>query len=516
VIALASSAPPSNSLLNLQTAAAPKTEAGSPFHSILQSVSDESDGVETKAVKKDSTADKASAVAVSQPQQRGVKPPVALKTAPANETSDSDDEETPDAPSTLLAAKYASGGPMLTAAAISEAALKTEVGTHFHSMPPAGTNSSDRPKEKSSKKDPAANDGTVAAVPVPPERTTTLPITLNILPAKDSSEKSDGDDSESPSNVDEKHALQRTAEASTEPSAALWVEPRIKAEGRNAPEAQPDLDPKLAVAASAADGSLSKIEPAFEVHLQPAQPQESAPAAAGPMKNNATELTGPAAAVSVEQAESSNSKHGDGSHHPGQEKPQEAASDVTPQFASAGMAQAGFDINAPAPPVAAATSSTHAAGPSESQPTAEPATASELQPKAVTPAAHDIKLELNSGGQRVEVSLTERGGDIHVAVRSSDARLSDAMRQDLPALTSKLEQSGFRADAWQPGAAASGERRAVDVAAGNSSQDSQQQAGQHSQQKQDNPQQQNQKNPTTAPNRKSDRKDFEWLLQTYR
>ncbi len=47
----------------------------------------------------------------------------------------------------------------------------------------------------------------------------------------------------------------------------------------------------------------------------------------------------------------------------------------------------------------------------------------------------------------MEVRLTDRGGDIHVAVRTPDARLSGAMREDLTALTAKLEQSGFRTDA---------------------------------------------------------------------
>jgi hypothetical protein len=92
------------------------------------------------------------------------------------------------------------------------------------------------------------------------------------------------------------------------------------------------------------------------------------------------------------------------------------------------------------------------------------------------------------------------------------------MRADLPALAAKLEQSGFRADAWQPGASAGGERRALETGAGNASQDSQEHGGQNQQQKQDNPQQQQQqpRNLTNAPNRKSDRKDFAWLLQTYR
>jgi hypothetical protein len=129
-------------------------------------------------------------------------------------------------------------------------------------------------------------------------------------------------------------------------------------------------------------------------------------------------------------------------------------------------------------------------------------------------------LELNGGGQRVEVRLTERGGDIHVAVRTPDARLSGAMRDDLPALTAKLEQSGFRADvdrpgAWQP-SATSGERRTAEATPDSSPRDSQEHSGQSGQQRQDNPQQQNPKNPTNSLNRKADRKDFAWLLQTYR
>jgi hypothetical protein len=116
----------------------------------------------------------------------------------------------------------------------------------------------------------------------------------------------------------------------------------------------------------------------------------------------------------------------------------------------------------------------------------------------------------------VEVRLTDRGGDIHVVVRTPDARLSGAMREDLTALTAKLEQSGFRTDALQSSAGASGERRTAEAGAASASQDSQEHSGQDPQQRQDHPQQQNPKNPSNTPNRKSDRKDFAWLLQTYR
>jgi hypothetical protein len=276
---------------------------------------------------------------------------------------------------------------------------------------------------------------------------------------------------------------------------------------------------------------LSKIEPAFEVRLQAAEPQESpAPSAAAasksgdarPSKDNTPDQaeqpagTAPEAAPGVSQSAASNSRHGDDSHHPGQEKPQDPASTAPRPDASAELAQARFDVNL-SPPEGSPTSSMPAASRSETPVPAEAAPEpSTPLPAAAAPVAHDIKLELNDGGQRVEVRLTERDGDIHVAVRTPDARLSDAMRADLPALAAKLEQSGFRSDAWQ-GGTAGGERRPVETGMGNASQDSREHAGQIQQHKQDNPQQQQQKrNPTNAPNRKSDRKDFAWLLQTYR
>ncbi len=72
--------------------------------------------------------------------------------------------------------------------------------------------------------------------------------------------------------------------------------------------------------------------------------------------------------------------------------------------------------------------------------------------------AHDIKLELTGTGPRVEVRLVERSGEVHVAVRTPDGRLADAMRDDLPALAARLEQSGFHGNEWRTGAAGGGQR----------------------------------------------------------
>jgi hypothetical protein len=409
------------------------------------------------------------------------------------------------------------------AAGIPAAAPKAAAGSHFQSILQAMSDTSERPKAKSAKKDSAADNTLAVAVPVQPQRTIAPPITLNIFPAGSQAEKSDGDNSEAGSTTGQPAATKKVADAPAQLRAAVWAEPRNKRD-----EPDPELPP--AVEASAADGSLSKIAPAFEAHLQPVEPPESAPPpvviskpdAPRPTKDNAAEpveppaLSATDAAPGVTQAASSSSKHGDSSRHPDQDRPQETATAASHQTASAEAPQTRFDVNAAAAPAGSATSPARTASRSETAAASEAAPAPEPKPVAVSSAAHDIKLELNSGGQRVEVRLTERGGDIHVAVRTPDARLSGAMREDLPALTAKLEQSGFRTNAWQPGAAAGGERRAAEISTGSSSADSQEHSGQHSQHQQDDSQQQNPKHPTNAANRKTDRKDFAWLLQTYR
>ena len=223
------------------------------------------------------------------------------------------------------------------------------------------------------------------------------------------------------------------------------------------------------MAASAADGSLSKLDPSFEARLQLQEPQESPESSATPRptKDNAGAPADPAAAAasetasSVAQTAASNSKHGDGSHHPGQEGSQDSVPSPAGLNAGAEASQNRFDINDPAP-AASPTASAHAASRSETPAASQPEPAPEPKPAATAAAAHDIKLELKDGNQRVEVRLTERGGDIHVSVRTPDARLSGAMREELPALTAKLEQSGFRAEAWQPGSTGTAERRAAE------------------------------------------------------
>jgi hypothetical protein len=114
--------------------------------------------------------------------------------------------------------------------------------------------------------------------------------------------------------------------------------------------------------------------------------------------------------------------------------------------------------------------------------------------------------------------VTERAGDVFVAVRTPDSRLAGELRQDLPALATRLEQSGFHATTWQP--AAAGEReRLADPQGGAPSQDSQSQSRQNGREEQRDPQQQKQKGTEdkAGPAQQNQQgKDFAWLLSSIR
>lgn len=71
------------------------------------------------------------------------------------------------------------------------------------------------------------------------------------------------------------------------------------------------------------------------------------------------------------------------------------------------------------------------------------------EPALPASPARDIRLQV--GGERhVDVRVTERGGEVQVAVRTPDSRLAGELRDELPALSARLEQSGFRAETWHP------------------------------------------------------------------
>lgn len=191
--------------------------------------------------------------------------------------------------------------------------------------------------------------------------------------------------------------------------------------------------------------------------------------------------------------------------------PADSAPSVEPK-ANAAPPTASAAVNVAVP--SANPAATSNAAPPKSAPTTpgEPTPPAEPQPaQASAPAG--IKIALNNNGQRVELRVAERAGDIHVTVRTPNDRLASALREDLPSLSAKLERSGFQSEIWRPSAPASGESKTIETSSGNAASDSHEQPG--GRQQQDNPQQ-NPKNTQQAPNRKSDRKEFAWLLQSIR
>jgi len=134
--------------------------------------------------------------------------------------------------------------------------------------------------------------------------------------------------------------------------------------------------------------------------------------------------------------------------------------------------------------------------------------ASDPESAAPQKVAHDITLDLDSGSRRAAVRLTERGGEVHVAVRTPDAGLAADLRQGLPSLAAKLEQSGFRAEAWHT---ASTPRHPADASAESAGQNQSGQNGQESsrerRQGQPQPQESGQR-----PQIKKEGRDFAWFM----
>jgi hypothetical protein len=85
----------------------------------------------------------------------------------------------------------------------------------------------------------------------------------------------------------------------------------------------------------------------------------------------------------------------------------------------------------------------------------------ETEPAAVKqPAqAREIRLEVGSDSDRVEVKLSERAGELKVSVRTPDSHLAERLRADLPTLSARLEESGLRAETWRPSVAGGNETR---------------------------------------------------------
>jgi hypothetical protein len=181
---------------------------------------------------------------------------------------------------------------------------------------------------------------------------------------------------------------------------------------------------------------------------------------------------------------------------------------------------------APAVRLADASNQPEHSAAAEPRPAAAPETSAGAEPSKPPAAARNIQLDVNGGNGRVEVRLTERGGEVEVAVRTPDARLAGALREDLPALSSRLAESGFRAETWHPASprASSGvpsgpgdwHKLTEPSPAGTTSQDRNGRSRQNGGQPNGDSQPRQPQTQEQQPNRKDQGKDFAWLMSSLR
>jgi flagellar hook-length control protein FliK len=130
-------------------------------------------------------------------------------------------------------------------------------------------------------------------------------------------------------------------------------------------------------------------------------------------------------------------------------------------------------------------------------------------------AAHGIQLQMSAGDGRVEIRVTDRAGEVRVDVRTPDSRLAGALRADLPELAARIEQTGYRAETWQPPSSSSPDRWRI-AESGAASPSTESQSQRQGGQRQDEGQRQNSRDQEQTAEHKPDRKDFQWLFNSIR
>jgi hypothetical protein len=126
-----------------------------------------------------------------------------------------------------------------------------------------------------------------------------------------------------------------------------------------------------------------------------------------------------------------------------------------------------------------------------------------------TSPAREIQLQFHQGDQRLDVRLSERSGEMQVTVRTPDAQLAAALRAGLPALSARLEQTGFRAETWHPAIAHESARPAGHVSPSVSDSSDSRNESRQGGQRQPQPRQQRF---NTAHAAKTQRKEFRWFM----
>jgi hypothetical protein len=137
------------------------------------------------------------------------------------------------------------------------------------------------------------------------------------------------------------------------------------------------------------------------------------------------------------------------------------------------------------------------------------------------PGVHDLKFEVTGGQQRVEVRLSERAGEVKMTVRTADEPLANTLRENLPALSARLAEGGFKSEAWHPSASSTDELRhtaepGARGASHDTNKDADAQPRQQDREPPDGAAQRRPKSPQEAAPQKEKGKDFSWLISSLR
>lgn len=106
-----------------------------------------------------------------------------------------------------------------------------------------------------------------------------------------------------------------------------------------------------------------------------------------------------------------------------------------------------------------ALASTEATGKAGSSPASAPVAAGDsiTTEQKVTPGMRpkDISVRVQSDeGQSVDIRIVQRGGGLQIAVKSADNDTTQGLRHGLSELANRLNDSGYHAETWRPGASA--------------------------------------------------------------
>jgi hypothetical protein len=73
----------------------------------------------------------------------------------------------------------------------------------------------------------------------------------------------------------------------------------------------------------------------------------------------------------------------------------------------------------------------------------------ELRPAPPT-SASDITVRIADADRGTDVRFVERGGEVHVSVKTSDSEVAQSLRSGLTDFAARLEQGGMKAEMWKP------------------------------------------------------------------